>query len=129
MVRMAIGVGGNLVSMRFAVSGKNVADFSWTERFEECKQQEAPGPHSSAHWLGGYRYFVRLFASLVIGRGSDGSGANVASGIPAAVLVSPLARLFFSLCGFGQPSSCVLNCWSCDPQLCKLQHRKLGASG
>ena len=43
MVCMAIGVGGNLVSTRFAVSGKNVADFFWTERFEKCKQQEAPG--------------------------------------------------------------------------------------
>ena len=43
MVCMAIGVGGNLVSMPFEVSGKNVADFSWTERFEQCKQQEAPG--------------------------------------------------------------------------------------
>src|SRR5438477_13212679 len=48
MVCMAIGVGGNRVSMRFAMSGKNVADFSWTERFEECKQQEAPG----AAWFG-----------------------------------------------------------------------------
>ena len=129
MVCMAIGVGGNLVSMRFAVSGKMWRTFPGLDALRSVSSKKHRGPHSSAHWLGGYRYLVRLFASLVIGRGSDGSGANVASGIPTAVLVSPLARLFFRLCGFGQPSSRVLNCWSCDPQLCKLQHRNLGASG